>query len=282
MPLQPIIIHEDKVSLKADNNTEKLCYLVLGKNYLTYLLIDTKSTKIYVLRHYDAGNDVIGKNDFNAILGELKTNKIIHFHVAVDSLKSTLVPIEYYDGNHCDTLLKAMFTIDSEEIMEAQILKVEIVTLYALKKATVEFLKATLSQVTFYDANACLLEMYPSQIESKYQHSLFISCKEESVCISMYEKQKLLLHQITEITSSNDVLYFVSNAVNQLSIKNEALGIYLHGESKMLDNITKTLRQYYMNIRFVNRVNEFLYPESFNTKPSYSFFTLFSFVKCVS
>jgi hypothetical protein len=269
-------IHRPKPQQKAK------CYVVLGKNFLSYVLTSSDTKNIFAIKHFYTKNEVIGKNDFNEIFSESLCNQVTQFYVCIDSPKSTLIPKTLFEKKDAEIFLQAIHPIEAEEQVCVQTLKQEIINLFAIKKATIQFLESKLKQVLFFDANACLLETYPDHILKENPHTLFIACKDESFTLSFYKKNQLILHQLIDDSNEKDVLYYVANATKQFDIPNQTLHIHLHGESPMVETCQKQLATYYTTVRTITRIKEVQYPEMLYAKPTHYFFTLFSFVTCAS
>ncbi|HPI55112.1 MAG TPA: DUF3822 family protein, partial [Chitinophagaceae bacterium] len=198
MAIQPNIALENNHYL-IKNDSQVTCCILLGKNYLSYVLADATSLKIYALKHYSFQDKVLSKSDFDAILSDNQLRKASSYTVAIDSAKSTLVPTSLFIQDQAVDYLKLSVDIDPEEMVSTQTVG-DITNIYALKTSTVQFLEQRLKKVTCMDASACLLKTYPPQIIHEHTHSCFISVKDQMICLTIYQKQDLLLHQLYAVS----------------------------------------------------------------------------------
>ena len=280
MALEPNLSIENNHYL-IENDTLVTCCLLLGKNYLSYILADQSSLKIYALKHYSFEDKVIGKADFDAILSDEQLRKANNYHIAIDSLKFTLIPNEFFSAENLNAYLELTCELDPEEIVRSQEISEGITEAYAIKSSTIHFLESRLSNITFYNAAGCLLKTYPLQIISEHQHSLFVSVKDHQACMTIYHKQALLLHQMYAFEAPEDILYYIANAVKQFDINKEQLGIQIHGESQSTEQIYKSVQPYFVYVRYCTRIKDLQYPDTLYATPAHSFFNLFSILSCV-
>lgn len=281
MIIQPSIALENNLFL-IQNESTTICFMLLGKNFVSYVLTDETKTKIYSIRHYYTGNQVIGKSDFNAILNDSHLTKAKHYHIAVHTLKSTLIPNSLYLPEHKNTYLNTLVDIEPEETIQAQILPTGITSLFTLKQSTVQFLNTKLKNITYYDATASLLNSYPAHIIHEHQTSIFIAIHDESATITHYKKHQLILQQTIEYTTTQDVLYTIANLIHIQKIDPHTLGIQLHGEIDKVEQTANLLKTYYTYVRFSTRIKELQYPDTLYAKPAHYFFNLFSLITCAS
>lgn len=279
MAIQPNIALENNHYL-IKNDSQVTCCILLGKNYLSYVLADASSLKIYALKHYSFQDKVLSKSDFDAILSDNQLRKASTYTVAIDSAKSTLVPTALFVENQAADYLKLSADIEPEEMISTQTVG-EITDIFALKSSTVQFLEQRLKKVTCLDASACLLKTYPQQIIHEHTHTCFISVKDQMICLTIYQKQDLLLHQIYTISATEDVLYFVANSCKQLNLVAATTGIHVHGETAEVEQIVKILQPYYPGTRYITRIKDLQYPDTLYATPAHYFFNLFSIFSCV-
>ena len=176
--------------------------------------------------------------------------------------------------------LKLSVDIEPEEMVSTQTVG-DMTNIYALKTSTVQFLEQRLKNVDCMDASACLLKTYPPQIIHEHTHSCFISVKDQMICLTIYQKQDLLLHQIYAISATEDVLYFVANSCKQLNLVAATTGIHVHGETAEVEQIVKILQPYYPGTRYITRIKDLQYPDTLYATPAHYFFNLFSIFSCV-
>ena len=260
------------------NNT---CCILLGKNFLSYCLTDAEGTTVYSIKHFHFQNNVIGKYDFDDILNDDVIKEANKIKIAIDTTKFTVVPNAYFSENHLASYFTNLQDILPEEILLSQQISSSMTSVYALKKATIDFLSSRLSNVKFYDASACLLQSYPSQILHEHLFTFFIFLKDDTCTLSLYKKEELQLNQPISQTGTMDIIYHIANAIKQCNIDVEKMSIQVHGETNQTEKLIGQLQRHYHHVRSASRIKSLNYPDNLFSYPSHYFFTLFSVVTCV-
>jgi hypothetical protein len=254
--------------------------MLLGKNYLSYVITDAKNTQIHLLKHYYMQRKVLGKNDFNAILTDPVFKNIKNITIAIDSARSTLVPTSLFDPNEANTYFELIHELPTEEELHIQHLKNNRTSVFSLKKSTVAFLRSFYKNATFCDASSCLLDMYQTALTNEEQQSIFVCVKDDCATLSLYNKSQLILHQIYTETSVTDITYHIANILSVKEISKETITIQLLGESKQVPAVFDALSLYFPNVKYCNRVSTLKYPDTMLSQPTHYFFNLLSVVTC--
>lgn len=279
--LKPTIQIDYNLSLIKDSS-QYTCSILIGKNYLTYALSDAEYTMIYLLKHYYFDDKVIGKNDFREILADPVFKEVNNVKIAIDTLKSTLIPAEYFDKNAAETYFTFMHELTDEESLHTNHVNPDKVSLFSLKKSTVSFLGNIYKNTSFFDASACLLNTYPALLKIENQFTCFLWIKDDCVTISLYAQRMLQFHQIYTDEQNMDIMYHVANYIHRHQIDKEKITLYLHGESKRMADVNEVFESYFPKVKYCSRVLNLKYPDSLMAQPSHYFFTLFSLVACES
>ncbi len=256
------------------------CSMLLGKNYLSYVISDAGFTQVHLLKHYYLQGKVLGKNDFNAILTDPVFKNVKKVKIAIDSARSTLVPTSLFDPKEANTYFELIHDLPSEEELHTQSLKDNMTSVFSIKKSTVAFLQSFYKNATFCDASSCLLDTYPVVLTNEEQHSLFVCVKDDNATLSLYDKNKLNLHQIYTEIGVSDITYHIANILSVNEIAKEKVTIQLHGESKQVPVVFAELSLYFPNMKYCNRVSALKYPDSMLAQPTHYFFNLLSVVTC--
>lgn len=256
------------------------CSMLLGKNYLSYVITDAENTQIHLLKHYYMQGKVLGKNDFNAILTDPVFKNIKNIKIAIDSTRSTLVPTSLFDPNEANTYFELIHELPSEEELHIQHLKNNITSVFSLKKSTVAFLRSFYKNATFCDASSCLLDMYQTALTNEEHQSIFVCVKDDCATLSLYNKNNLILHQIYTEISVTDITYYIAHILSVKEISKETITIQLLGESKQVPVVFDALSLYFPSVKYCNRVSALKYPDTMLSQPTHYFFNLLSVVTC--
>jgi hypothetical protein len=278
-----------KPTLQIDNNHALLkdtskytCSILIGRNYLSYALSDQKCKIIYLLKHYAFEDKVIGKQDFSEILTDPIFKQVDQVKIAIDSLKSTLIPEVLFDNAHAEDYFKLIHDLPPEEVVQVQHVHGQIAALYSVKKLTVSFLNSIYTSVRFYDASSSLLNSYPGMLPSDDLHTCFLGVRDDSVTMSIYENKtkRLLLHQVYAEAEATDILYSITLFSNEFHLTANQINMLMHGESARIQSIQQQLLSYYPNVRFCSRTADLQFPEKLFEQPSHHFVNLFALVSC--
>ena len=259
------------------------CFIVLGKSYLSYALLDQANATVFAVKHFDYKHQVIGKSDFDHIFSDKYIQKATRYYLAVNTQKRTLVPAALYDDTKKENYIQHQFEIGQEESLHDMHIANEFVSIFALKNDSVNYFKSRLTKVSFYDASACVLKTYPKHFSSGKKIQCFISISAESTTLSIYLTQKLILHKSYSSATENDIIYHTLNALQQLELQPQDTHFHLHGENMELAvKVFDLLDGRVGELSYINRPHEIAFPEDLYAKPPHYFFNLFSLVLCVS
>lgn len=259
------------------------CFITLGKNFLSYALLDEANSSVFAIRHFDFKHQVIGKNDFELMFSDKFIQKASQFHLAINTQKRTLAPSHVVDVNHLEMYIQHQFELDKEETLYHMAVNHEFSSIFTLKMDTVNFLKNRLPKVDFYDASATMLKTYPKHFSANRNIHCFISVATESSTITVYQSQKLIFHKSFPNATEYDLLYHTLNVVKQFKLPTEETHVQLHGENANLTTRTHELFEgRFGELGYINRLHEIAFPEDMYSHPSHYFFNLFSLVSCVS
>lgn len=277
--LEPSVYIENFNSPITDSG-QLSCSILVGRNYLSYALSDADCSQIRLVKHYYFKDKVIGKKDFHEILSDPLLKNIEHIKIAIDSMKSVLVPDNLFIEENKQNYFEFLHDYTAEEDLHVQQLNGNKTSIYSIKKSTVSFLETLYNQITFYDATSCLLNTYPSLLFNDDMHTFFLNVKDDGASISVYFKKELLFHHIYQDVSNVDLNYHIARFISHHNLKIEKILILLLGETSRLPDIHKELSKYYSHVKFCGRIQHLQYPENLYAQPVHAFFNLFSLVTC--
>ena len=257
------------------------CFLVLGRSYMSYALMDEAHATVFAVYHFDFQHQVIGKNDFDRIFSEKHIQKAAKYYLAINTQKQTIVPSSLYVSKEKELYTEHLFELTDEETLFEKSLGEDYTSLFALKNNSVNYFKSRLSNLELFDVSASVLKAYPSNFSSKHSTHLFIHTLAEATVISLYENQELKFHKRYSQANENDVLYYTLNTLQQFGLQPADTHVKLHGESAVCDNVFELFDGRFGEVNFCSRLHEFAFPEDLYQHPSHYFFNLFSLVLCV-
>lgn len=279
MALQPTYVIEEKSSI-LHTEREIVCSILFGRNYISYAFSNPERDTIYMVKHFDLLQNVLGKSDFDEMLFDLFIKKASSVRLAIDSQKITLLPASTFKNTEVD-MLSLIYQIWPEEQIYIRQNKDQYISQYALKKATIDFLKKRLPHLEIVDSTFPLLQSYPKQCLHDTEWNVFIAVKEEHFYFSVYQKpDQLKIHQVCNYQKAEDVLFVIAQFVNIQQLDPDKIGVQVHGELNSTQSILELLKKYYPFTRQISRIKSLLYPEDLYAHPSHYFFNIFSLVTC--
>jgi len=279
LTLEPTVQITNNITLLKEAS-DFSCSILLGKNYLSYVITDAELTQIHLLNHYYLHGKVLGKNDFNSMLTDPVFKNVKNIKIAIDSTRSTLVPTSLFDPKEANTYFEFVHELVREEELHIQHLKNNLTAVFSLKKSTIAFLRSIYKNATFCDASSCLLDAYQTALTNEEQVCIFVCVKDDCATLSLYNKNNLILHQIYTETNVSDITYHIANILSVKEIGKETITIQLHGESKQVPAVFDELSRYFQNVKYCNRISALNYPDSMLSQPTHYFFNLLSVVTC--
>lgn len=275
-------IQIDHPQYEATERTGLNCCILIGRSFVSYAVLDANSTQVYRLMHYSFNDKLIGKNDFNTILSDPIFQHTARMKIAIDSLKSTLVPGSFFDAAHAEIYFKLVHDLPAGEALYTQSVPGDIQALFSLKKPTVSFLGSWRKDIIFLNASSCLLRTYPLLIGNEQHAAAFVWSREDNITLTFYRDGKLMgQFEFTEVDVM-DLCYHIGHWCATNAQDPKSLGIFLHGESNKLDAYHQTLNNYFPRLQYCRRPASLQYPDEISSQPSHYFLTLLSMASCES
>ncbi|MBL7754225.1 MAG: DUF3822 family protein [Chitinophagaceae bacterium] len=279
MALHPTYIIEEKSSI-LHTEREIICSILFGRSYISYVFSNPERTAIYLVKHFDLQNQVLGKSDFDEMLFDLFIKKALSVRLAIDSQKVSLMPSKHSKKLGPD-FFATLFEQWPEEAVYQQNASADCQLFYSLKKKTVEFLQQRIQDLILVDSTLPLLKIYPEYCNRDCPVNLFIAVKEEHFYLTVLnEDSSFSLHQSHPYQQAEDVLFSVAQVIFNMQAQADSVGIQIHGEVSSTDSVIELLRSYYPGTRPMRRIKSLQYPEELFQHPSYYFFNLFALVSC--
>ena len=256
--------------------TEKVCsgYIVIGENYLQLAVkLQDELSFIFCKTWYNSEGNIT-KEYFDILLLEPALKQCTHFFVCIDTPKFVEVPTSFLSKENNHLFFENLQIIESDEQILEQKISKEITELFVAKKATIQMLKNQWNDVKILSNSACLLTQNMKLVTQNW--SLFVHTNQTGFFLSLFEKNKLYLHNFYEMSNEEDVLYAVMNVMVQKEIEMKNLQFYLTGFAQNQQNIYELLSTY---IQVQTIENEEMKKQLF---PTHILFNLYSFMLCAS
>lgn len=256
------------------------CCILIGRTFVSYAILDAASSIVYRIRHYAFSDKLIGKNDFNTILSDPIFQQTAKLKIAIDSLKSTLVPGQLFDADQAETYFTFVHELPAGEALYTQSIPGGIKALFSLKKPTVSFLGNWRKDIQLMNASTCLLSAYPLLLGNEQQSAAFIWSREENITLTVYRDGKLYEQQEYTEIDAMDLCYHLGHLCAANAIGQQHLAVFLHGEGEKPDYYFRALEKYFPKVQYCRRPATLQYPDAISSQPSHYFLTLLSMAQC--
>jgi len=258
------------------------CIILLGKNYLTYALLDEPHTTVWAIRHHDFGKQAVGKGDFDQLLSERLVQKATRYFLAVDTVKHCTLPAALYQADKKQVYSHHLFETGMDEELREMNIGSEWVSLFALKKDSVLFFNQRIRNLTFMNAAAVVLSAYPAHVDSAAEQTIFVRYTGEGFSLTIFRQNELQFHQSYAGFQTDNLVYHLANLSARLSLDSNKTSVLFHGESEQATQAVALLDAQYYRVGYCNRIHEFATPDDLFTQPAHYFFTLFALAQCAS
>jgi hypothetical protein len=265
---------------KASENTQPVLLIELGEKHCDYAIINKTSGEVAQLAYYSATEE----NEENILQAIIETNADLNgtfYEVIVGYYypQAVLVPVKYYNYEEAANILKQMNGIAERSVMVSEpVTEWQINTVYNVPVPAYDLIK----------------KQYPNH-KSCHQYSLgikncivtgsdgeiWLNIHSESFSVLVKKESALLLAQMYEYATPEDIIYRILKVCDQFSLSQQQVVIHLYGLIEKQSALYRELYKYFVKLSFQESGNV-KFPESFKEHPSHFFTSLFNLASCVS
>lgn len=201
---------------------------------------------------------------------------------AVANSKSTLVPNALYETGEDEKYLRFNHTLEEDDRVRVDQLKnLEAKNIYALPKSLERSLSGHFPNVRFIHHSTSFIESVLLQYKNLGQLKVVIHIQMSHFEVAVTEGKNLLLYNSFTYQTSEDFIYYLLFACEQLKLNPEKLDLVILGEIERNSAIFSILHKYVRNISFGERSDSFEYSHVLNELPKHFYYNLFNQFLCV-
>jgi len=283
--LKPHINLFDK-SFSEKNTTDYKIYLELGLNGVKYTLFNTKNDTFIALEEYRFDGIF---NDYSLVepLSQLIKNTPLlqkpfaAFHVAYINQRCTLIPNAIFQQDKLALYHQYNFTQQEEDtFLYDNIINLSAKNIYSIPDFIINAFKP-IKNVSYSHFSSSLIEA--ALIHAKKSNALSlidVHILPETFQIAIIKNQQLELYNSFAYQTSEDFLYYLLFALDQLKIDNEKASIRLLGEVEKNSTIYSMLYKYINTITFGGRSENVKFSYTLEEIPPHFHYTLFNQFLC--
>lgn len=283
--ISPWISIEDE---SLNTNNEYDFYLVIGTDLLQYAILDNERTKFVALHDY---NLLSFKSEDHAekIMSVILNDDLINAYkksfrkvfISYASPKNTIIPNAFYNDVEKKHLLEFNFSTSENEIVyNDKIRQIDAQLLYNIDKRTSDFLNGFFSNTVFHHASNSLIEGIILQHKNNSETIVTVNVSHSSFELIVTEGKKLKYANNFTYQSTEDFIYYILFACEQLQLNPESVVFYFSGMIEKNSALYLLAQKYIRNIRFTQRPDFCEFSYRFNDTPSHYHYRLFNQYLC--
>ncbi|HLG03583.1 MAG TPA: DUF3822 family protein [Bacteroidia bacterium] len=262
---------------------EKFCLVLqAGDSRLTLAVLDNLSNDFLAFEQYvfrKADNDpLLAEQLQNVIAGhEWLTNGFKRVDALVVSERFTLVPAALFDSQHAKDYLAFNQPLDTNDAVLVDMLRnAEARNIYAIDASLEKMLKKISPAVRIRHHLSPLIERTLSVTKNKEGRRVFAHVRQGNFDLVISESGNLLLANTYKYQTSEDFIYFLLYATEQLKMNPETMELEIAGEVAEDSAIAGLAKKYVRQVRFADHPVEARFAKGFEQFPDHFHYDLFA------
>ena len=277
--INPVINLIDE-SLNKDATITYHLSIQLGLGGFSFCILDIKRNKYLGLASFSfqkvhnyqqlslAIEELVNDNDL--LKKKYKTTSI-----ALVNNKSTLVPKPLFDKEKIKTYLDFNTEFDGTyNAYSEQLKNSDTLIVFAVPQVIEKTTNRLFAGAKFLHHSTSLIESLISNYKNINQKLLFVNVHLSAFEVVLLEGKNLVFYNSFDYESSEDFIYYLLFACEQLKLNPENLKLILMGEVEKNSALYAVLYKYIRNIDFAERNDSFEYAYRFNEIPSHFYYNL--------
>ena len=277
--LKPLVSVKDE---SLDTNLQGKLHLSIqsGQGMLVWALFSTGDTKYLALETYSYAK--AGEED---IWAQLKTMpwfaNVTSVSLSLVSDKVTLVPEPLFDERVKSTYANFNFETDgSDVVLSAKVRSAGCVAVFTLSQEKEKMYRSFFPALKIMHAAMPLLESVLTNDKNESSEKAYLHIRAKSMELVFTKNGNLLYYNTFNHTTSEDVIYYLLFALEQLKLNPETIALQLMGDVEKNDAVYSIIHKYVRNVSFMQRTNRFAFSYRFSELPDHAFYTIYSQYLC--
>jgi len=260
--------------------------LQLSTTGYTYCIIDYIKNRFEAVKHVNFTNDFSSKSHKERVAHMLKTDAFLNkSYKKVDfsfvSRKSTLVPTALFKRDNMNDLFAINHEITSnEELHYNKLNETEANNVFSIPSEITTILVERFPEIRFFNHATPLIRAAAMLIADQKISNTFIQININSELhdILIFDNGNLISYNSYTANSDIDLMYYITNLIQQLKIRVNTADIIISGEVEEKSEMRNLLKQFVPNAKpakFTGRVNY-----NFENAPEHMFLNLLNLHRC--
>ena len=277
--LKPLVSVKDE---SLDTNLQSKLHLSIqsGQGSLVWALFSPGDTKYLALESFS-----YAKAGEEEVLAQLKTSpwfaNVTSVSLALVSDKITLVPEPLFDEKAKTTYGNFTFaSAENQTVLSAKVRSAGCFAVFAFSQEKEKLYRSFFPAIKIMHAAMPLLESVLTNDKNESSEKAYLHIRSKSMELAFTKNGSLFYYNTFSHTTSEDVIYYLLFALEQLKLNPETIVLQLMGEVEKNDGVYSIIHKYVRNVSFMPRTNRFEFSYRFSELPDYAFYTLYTQYLC--
>lgn len=222
--------------------------LRLGDNHISFSISNKEGNELYELTY--CSFEALNENslaDFLASYPSLQ-NSFYQVFIAYDYPQSILTPSAVYNPGESQLFLKTMSgSLPGSHIISELISEWQLYNMYAVPDEVYKRINQKFPATTSHHQYSLALKKINT---TGNEGSIAVDFRQNDFTVIAGRQSRILLAQIFEYTTPDDVLYYLLKTCQQFSLLQKEVHLQLSGLIDKQSSLYKELYQYFINIEF--------------------------------
>ncbi|MDZ4838723.1 MAG: DUF3822 family protein [Bacteroidota bacterium] len=179
------------------------------------------------------------------------TNNNVRHHLLIAHNQTQLVPEQLYDAEYRHTLFELNRPLPkSERLMMERIAKPASVLLFTMPQPLYWHLTSNIPQLQINHLHSLLIANQTYTNTEPEQSQLNLNLSTKSLMLTVWKDGELQLYNNYEVSSHEDVLYYIAMAIDVLELKDDGHNINIYGQWTEMNILILLLKEYYTQVSY--------------------------------
>ncbi|MEE2930996.1 MAG: DUF3822 family protein [Bacteroidota bacterium] len=256
----------------------------IGLGLFSYAILDITNHKYKALVSHDIESIDLDEN-ISYISKIYNNTSVLKKSFQSSSLSfaffsNTLIPYNYFSKEYSMQILEFNHDIKHTTVLEDKLNLFNTYNVYAIPKPILEMTNTFFPNIQITSKSSILIDYLAKNHTSQNHKKLFLSVGGNYIEIVIFEGEKLLLQNIFNYKTKEDILYYVLFCMQELNLSTEKDSIILLDKIKKNDKLFSLLYAYIRNISFIKRSEQISIPKELNKIKEHQYTSLLHQILC--
>lgn len=249
--------------------------ILFEKDGLVFSILRNDFKKFIVLGEYGIGNISELFSFRERIPGEFGV-----VNMAFRGGKVTLIPKSLFEAVLATQFASFQFDVEDEIILFDELQHQDLVVLYSIPQSLKQLADNAFGNGKIKHAGSFSIEYYLSKYKNKPGEHMFANLWHNKVEVTVIKNGELVLYNIFDYQTNEDLLYALLNVYEQLPMSPEIVPLKLSGEIKKESDAWKLLETYIRYVEAEQRPEAYQFSHEFKLMAPHIYNKIFQIATC--